>query len=63
MMLQQHETAQLRPKVAGDPGRHRRGHRPTVRRLPTFTADAHDVRAQLEILEYLGQKAGRLGGR
>ena len=51
MVLQQHEAAQFRPKVAGNPGRHRRENGLPVGREPAFPADAHDMRAQHEILD------------
>src|SRR3954453_15903965 len=51
MILQQYEAAQLRPKVAGNPSRHRREDGPPVGREPAFPADAHDMRAQHQILD------------
>ena len=51
MVLQQHEAAQFRPKVAGNPGRHRRENRLPVGREPALPADAHDMRAQHQILD------------
>ena len=51
MVLQQHETAQLRPKVTSNPGRHRRENGLPVGREPAFPADADDMRAQHEILD------------
>jgi hypothetical protein len=51
MVLQQHETAQLRPKVTSNPGRHRRENGLPVGREPAFPADAYDMRAQHEILD------------
>ena len=51
MVLQQHEAAQLWPEVAGNPGRHRREDGLPVGREPALPADAHDMRAQHQILD------------
>jgi hypothetical protein len=64
VVLGQHEAAQLGPEVADDPGRQRRGDGPAVRGQPALAADAHDVRAQHQILdqEVLVALEARAGG-
>jgi hypothetical protein len=51
MVLQQNEAAQLRPKVTGNFGRHWRENRLPIGRQPALPADAHDMRAQHQILD------------
>jgi hypothetical protein len=51
MVLQQREAAQFRSKVAGNPSWQRREDGPPVGREPALPADAHDMRAQHEILD------------
>src|SRR3954447_10289476 len=68
MVLQQHEAAQFRPEVAGNPGRHRREHGQALGGHPAFAADAHDVRPHHKILDdevliALEARAGRNRGR
>ena len=68
VMLQQHEAAQFRPKVAFDTGRQRRHQRPAVGRQPALAAVADDPRLQPQILDHevlvaLEPRAGRRGDR
>jgi hypothetical protein len=51
MILQQHEAAQLRPKVTSNFGRHWCEDGLPVGRQPAFPADTHDMRAQHQILD------------
>ena len=64
VVLGQHEAAQLRPEVADDAGRHRREHGPAVGGQPALAAEAHDVRAEHQVLdqEVLVALEARAGG-
>jgi hypothetical protein len=63
MILSEHKATQLRSKVTIDAGRQRRHHHLTVRSLPAFAAEIHDMRTDLQILHNETRVAFEAGTR